>query len=335
MSIYVYKPVEEIKNRKVFNPNTISFEPKNTLDFLLNSFNSGIARFRNNIEVNADLQVLKEKKWSGMSRNEKTSWSTCRNLLDIKKGDWIVYVNFPGIGFCTAAKVNGSYYFEKNSLSEDFRHIIPIEKESIIRFKLDSKCILPVIRYSLRQLNNYWRIYEEKEFEKSIDNLKQNKVWKDDNVHKELAFLNEKIISQCMNISENYLGEELVKIVTSSLGQLTNVVEIVEKRNVKETDILVTLIVTIKSGLPILGLSKHELLIVHIRIKDSPDLEYPDAFDSIREDMEMYAANYGLVITTSEKTKFLEKVFDLCASENRHVSIIFIQDEVDIIKSIT
>ena len=67
-------------------------------------------------------------------------------MLDIQKDDWIVHINVPEWGKCTTAKVISGYSFEKEGNEVgDFRHMIGIDKESVIIFDRNDDNVLPIV----------------------------------------------------------------------------------------------------------------------------------------------------------------------------------------------
>ena len=150
--------------------------PEEYREFVANSVRSGISRFGWSRSSEANLELLKEKDWEDMNDNEKEFWRKTRFLLDIEKGDWIVHINVPEWGKCIAAKVIEPYYFDNESLEEDFRHCLEIDKDSIIEFDRNDPNIHPVVSRKLKLRGRFWRIYCKKEFLESLKNLKENNV---------------------------------------------------------------------------------------------------------------------------------------------------------------
>ena len=98
-------------------------------------------------------------------------------LLEIQPNDWIVHINTPEGGQCTAVKVVGSYEFDegvKSTHGTDFRHSIPVDSTTICVFSRRDDNVLPSV--NLRPRSRYHRVYEEQDFHQSITNLRNNSV---------------------------------------------------------------------------------------------------------------------------------------------------------------
>ena len=67
----------------------------------------------------ADLRRLKAKieatGWASLTTDEQTRYQGF--LLELKEGDWVIYVNVPSYGRCTVARVTGRYYLEPGKLT--------------------------------------------------------------------------------------------------------------------------------------------------------------------------------------------------------------------------
>ena len=98
-------------------------------------------------------------------------------LLQIERDDWIVHINTPNWGRCTAARVIALYNFDGGLQLEgrsDFRHFFEIDKESIVEFDRNNPNVLPTVNLNPRY--RYHRVYAESDFLQSIENIEHNKV---------------------------------------------------------------------------------------------------------------------------------------------------------------
>ncbi len=140
--------------------------------FVVNSLNNGISRFGWSYIDTADLNVLKPKPWADMTQDEIIIWKQSHFLLNIKKDDWVVHINVPNWGLCTAGKVVEEYNFEEgNTEVSDFRHFFKLDKSSIIQFNRNDKTVHPLISRKLKLRGRYWRIYSETEFFDTVKNV--------------------------------------------------------------------------------------------------------------------------------------------------------------------
>ena len=83
-------------------------EKDEIIKFVYSSLQNGISRFGWSYHDNADLEALKNKPWKSMIEKEKISWKKASFLLQIKEDDWIVHINVPRWGECTAVKVKST-----------------------------------------------------------------------------------------------------------------------------------------------------------------------------------------------------------------------------------
>ncbi len=97
-------------------------------------------------------------------------------LLSIDPGDWVVHVNSPEYGQCTAVKATGEYSFDGGiecSWGTDYRNYIPVDPSSLIQFNRNDPNIVPSV--NLRPMKRIQRILQVADFIKSIENLKTNR----------------------------------------------------------------------------------------------------------------------------------------------------------------
>ena len=121
-----------------------------TQKFLSDSIKNGISRFGWGYTNEADLRKIRNMKWSDIEKDELECWKKASFLLGINKGDWIVHINLPHKGECIAGQVSEPYSFEeKDNELGDFRHLLKLEKDSIIEFKRNDSRVYPQIRSRL------------------------------------------------------------------------------------------------------------------------------------------------------------------------------------------
>src|SRR5208337_2174503 len=98
---------------------------------ILGSLKGGEGRFGWSYNENADLRKLAQRiqtaGWDSLSDDEKDCYQPF--LLDIKAGDYVVYINIPDWGKCTVAKVTGSYEWRFDD--DDFNHRFPVDPKFI------------------------------------------------------------------------------------------------------------------------------------------------------------------------------------------------------------
>ncbi len=229
-------------------------------------------------------------------------------LLQIKPNDWIVHINTPYYGKCIAGKVISSYQFDEGievKWGRDFRHNFTIDKKSIIEFDRRDPNILPTVNLNPRQ--RYHRIYAIEDFFKSINNLRTNAVNIDNSTSKEEYHLKEKmepILEKIISIvQEMNKGKKLETFLAKVFRKVPGVKDVTENGFGWGTDYGADLIVTFSNTL--LNIELETIVIIQVKsfIGDHYDLS---AVNQVRNGIEKYNGNSGLIITTAKKTEELE-----------------------------
>jgi hypothetical protein len=287
------------------------------LQFVSDSVKDGTSRFGWSWFDDADLNKIKDKKWEEMNEDEQTAWSKSGFLLDIKNGDWIVHINVPKWGMCTAAKVIKPYYFDNNGSYDDFRHCIGVKKESVVEFDRNDSNIHPLVSRKLKLRGRFWKIYCENEFFESLNNLNNNAVDLQGE-SKGTFFLKTELSRPLKHITElihkNHDGKNLEKFMANVFRKVPFVENVVENGFGWGTDYGADLIIEYRSGLPINGLEKIEKVVVQIKSYGGEHWE-TGAVDQIKEAIKQYEADAGMLITTAEKTDSLQEAIDDLSSE--------------------
>ncbi|MGB0663918.1 MAG: restriction endonuclease [Pontibacterium sp.] len=245
-------------------------------------------------------------------------------LLEIKPDDWVVHINTPKWGQCTAAKVVGSYEFDdgiKSTHGTDFRHVIPIDVETIIVFNRRDENILPSV--NLRPRSRYHRIYEEQDFNQSIINLRAKRVDLGRDTKGEFylkdkteAFL-PKITSFIQQMNKS---KDLELFLAKVFRKVEGVVQVKENGSGWRSDNGADLIVTFKN------LNIENVVVVQVKSFEGSH-HCLEAVSQIENAINVYGANAGLIITTASTTESLDsaiqalnekmdKQIDLMAAED-------------------
>lgn len=156
-------------------------DEEDKISFVYDSIKKGKSRFGWSYLDSADLRILDVKEYEDCSSEELKIWDKTKFLLDIEKGDWIVHINIPKWGLCSAVKVVEPYEFDttKNNLGKeytdvgDFRHMISIDPNSLIVFDRDDTKIYPALNKRLKLQGKQWRIKCQNDFFKAISQLKE------------------------------------------------------------------------------------------------------------------------------------------------------------------
>ena len=275
---------------------------------------NGISRFGWSWYDSANLLKLNEKSWDEMNKDEIMTWKKASFLLEIEPGDWVVHINVPYWGACIAAKVTSEYFFEeKENEIADFRHCLNIDKKSVIQFDRNDEEIHPLISRKLKLRGKYWRIYDEKEFFSSIENVKKgNKITKEGDsvgIHylkNEIKPLFEELT---IKIHKTHPEKKLEYLLCNIFKNIPNVTNAYVNGSGWGTDFGADIVVKYNAGLKILNLQREETLVVQVKSYEGVHYD-TNSVDQIKMAMEKFNANYGLIITTAQKSDELEKAIE-------------------------
>lgn len=236
------------------------------------------------------------------------TWSDCHSkqwfLLEIEVGDWIVHINTPSWGKCVAAQVTAKYAFDeglKCPSGVDFRHVIEVDKNSVIEFNRRDDNILPTV--NLRPMKRCQRIYAVQDFLTSLENLKQNRVTLQDGESKNLFHLRDetdKFLGKITSaIHANHRGKDLERFLASVFRRVAGVVDVNENGFGWKSDYGADLIITTN----VLGFENKIVVQIKSFGGEIYDLQ---AVHQVKTGIEKYGASSGMIITTAQKTEQLE-----------------------------
>jgi hypothetical protein len=238
-------------------------------------------------------------------------------LLQIKAGDWIVHVNTPHWGECTAVQVTGEYEFDGGlacSWGTDFRHCIPVDAQSLIKFDRRDPNVLPTVNLNPRQ--RYHRVYAVEDFLKSLDNIRRGSVVLKESETRELFHFRDKTRELLAKITALLQGthrsKNLERFFATVFRKLPGVVDVNENGFGWRTDNGADLILTVQSMIAITSL-EHRVV---VQIKSFTDDHYSlAAIDEVIKGMKQYDAIAGIIITTARKTEQLETAIYAAAEQ--------------------
>lgn len=224
-------------------------------------------------------------------------------LLEVQPNDWIVHINTPEWGQCTAVKVIGCYEYDEGLQSthgKDFRHAIPVDVETICVFQRRDDNVLPSV--NLRPRSRYHRVYEEQDFHQSIANLRDKKIDLSKNTKGEF-YLKEKTESYLTEITSSIQqmnkSKDLEIYLAKVFKKVEGVVDVKENGAGWGTDHGADLIVTFKN------LNIENKVVVQIKSFEGSHHSL-EAVSQIEEAIDVYSANAGLIITTASSTEDLD-----------------------------
>lgn len=135
----------------------------------------GEGRFGWSYRQTADLHELKRRidndGWDSLNNEEKECWNHSWFLLELRDGDYVVYINLPERGQCTLARVTGPYEF--GFKDKDFNHRFPVDPDSVRSFDRNDDMVPPALCTRLKLRGAWWHIYTEAEFYELLKSLNQ------------------------------------------------------------------------------------------------------------------------------------------------------------------
>lgn len=231
-------------------------------------------------------------------------------LLRIKEGDWIVHVNSPEYGSCVAVRAVGSYQFDDGIPVEyggrDFNNFIPVNPESVIEFSRDDPNVLPSVNLAPRK--RIQRVLAVDDFLQSLENLRTQRFTEYEEGIKGTAHVKSKIRTEIYPqitsiIQEMNRGKDFEKYLHKIFLSMPNIRDVQKNGFGWKSDQGADLIVEFEN--PIAGVNLTTKLIIQAKsyVGSHYDL---NAVDQIREGIDAFKADGGLLITTAESTEELE-----------------------------
>lgn len=242
--------------------------------YVQESLDRGQSRFGWGYVRTANLRVLEPKPIKEMTEDERDCWKKAGFLLGIQRGDWVVHVNTPSHGWCTAAVVTGDYFFDFDSKVKDFGHGFTIDPATKIVFDRNDASVHPRVSRSLKPRKRYQRVYYVEEFLASIAKLENGgtKLGQGDTVGK--IFLREEIRKPLRDIAglihRNHPSKSLEYFVCEIFNKLPGVTKATVNGSGFGTDYGADVLVRYQTGLHVadLDLTKEETVVVQVKSYD-------------------------------------------------------------------
>jgi Restriction endonuclease len=276
----------------------------------------------------ADLRRLKGKidanGWSSLTADEQDRYQAF--LLELKEGDWVVYVNVPRYGRCTLARVTGPYYWDHNApADEDFNHRFLVDPTSVRDFDRNDVIVQPRLAARLKLQGRHWHIYAISEFQDLIRDLDRDLPPQRRNSQTNANLLRRKvepllagITKQVQHTNPNYDFEGLLKLVFDQMSSVRNVT-----LQGGAGDHGADLLVEFEDGLP------YPLQMQHTCVVQAKSYEGTmwslRAVDDIRRAFERHPeADMGLIVSTAEAStpEFEKALMDLRERSGKRVGFL-------------
>ena len=300
---------------------------ESSLEFVSESLKKGISRFGWSYTDNADIRQIADKYWEEMTDDEVEIWRKASFLTNIKKGDWIVHINVPYWGAVTAGQVIVEYDFEaEDNEIGDFRHFFKLDIETIVEFERNDPNVHPLISRKLKLRGKHWKIYAEKEFFESLENIKNNTIQLTSNTSVGLHYLQQEILPFFDQITKiihsTHPEKKLEYFLADIFKNIPNVTEVKVNGSGWGTDHGADIIVKYASGLEIFGLNREEILVVQVKSYEGEHWS-TNAVNQIKTAIDKFEATAGMIITTANSTPHIEEEIDKVSNElNIPISLI-------------
>jgi hypothetical protein len=285
---------------------------------ILSSLKKGEGRFGYSYIDTADLRKLKQQiaasGWDSLSEEEQDCYQGF--LLDIKAGDYVVYINAPEWGKCTVAKVTGEYQWKYTD--EDFNHRFPVDPNSIYVFDRNDASLHPALRSRLVLPGRKWQIYLKKEFEELLEALEKGIQPTPRTPSDNLQYLSNEIqpflLEITQRIQHTHPNYDLEKLIAEVFKNIPGVVNVLSQGG--SQDYGADIMVTFDEGLPIPGLEKQTVLVVQVKSYEGEHWS-TRAVEDIKRAFERYPeASMGLIISTADSiTETVEVELDKLREE--------------------
>jgi hypothetical protein len=297
---------------------------------IFESLRQGEGRFGWSGRNATDLHQLQDKVattgWDSLSSEEKDCYQGF--LLEIKAGDYVVYVNVPEWGKCTAARITGPYHWKLDD--EDFNHRFSVDKDSVLTFDRNDAVVPPALSARLKLQGRYWRVKARKEFEDLVQALKEGRAGKARTPADNLALLAKEIRPLLRDITRTihrtHPNYDLENLVANVFEKVPGVIAVKQKGGAGDhgADVLVTF----DSGPPLLGLQQQRTCVVQVKSFEGAHWDVKAAQDIRRAFQHYPEAEMGIIISTADSsTPALDQELDRTREETgKPVSLLIGED---------
>ena len=294
-------------------------EKAKDVEKIYRSLQDGEGRFGWSYISSADLRQLDERieqnGWNSLKDEEKKCYQ--HFLLSIAPEDYVVYVNVPSWGKCTAAKVTGCYEWRYED--RDFNHRFAIDAGSLRTFDRNDSIVHPHLSTRLKLQGRQWRINAEREFRSLLDRLEGSEEPRAIAPDDYLSYLQEEIERDLERIAagvhHTYPGKDLEELLAAILERVPGVKQVEHMRG--RADRGADLEVEIETIPPLV-----QKLVVQVKSYDG-EIGDTRAVDDIRRTID--DADMGLIVTTATSVSagFREAMDKLKEEKGKPVELLY------------
>lgn len=246
----------------------------------------------------------------GQSKSLREEWIGAHmQLLSVQAGDWIVHVNCPEYGKCTAVQSIGEYGFDEGiqcTWENDYSNFIPVDPTTRVEFDRRDPNVLPNVNLAPRR--RIQRVHQVDDFLASIENLRSNRIREVGNELRGVVHLREKMSGEFLpkvvdQIHQMNRGKEFERFLQLVFESVPNCVSTMNGFGFG-TDFGADLIVEFE--VPVIGISAIHKIVVQAKSYEGVHDETKEV-DQIIEGIRKYEADGGLLISTGNPSEKLEE----------------------------
>lgn len=297
------------------------------IEKVFGSLRGGEGRFGWSWVSTADLRELRERinesGWESLSEEEQACYEGQDFLLDLRRGDHVVYVNVPQWGECTLAEVANEY--EWRFEDRDFNHRFAVDPESVKTFDRNADIVPAALSRRLKLQGRWWRVYTKAEFDALLDALRRGAVAEPRNAETNVKELSKRIQPTLTEIAghiqHTHPGKDLEALMERVFRNLSHVRDV--RRLEGRADHGADLLVEFEYG-AIPGLVQSNTLVVQVKSYWGTHGD-PSAADDIRRAFQHHSsADMGLVVSTAQSAgEDLERALEEVQEESgKRVSLL-------------
>ena len=281
-------------------------------DFVARSLEKGVARMSwgytgrtSDAPVDGDLhrisRQIEENGWNSLHEEDQDRYQSF--LLDLQEGDWVVYINVPSYGRCTAARLTGGYYWDTANHG-DCNHCLPVDPESVAVFDRNDARVDPMLSARLKLLGRWWRITVPERFFETLERLSGDTIAQRRTPQHNIGFwldaISDDLASITRKLHESHPNTDLEKFLEVAFRSVGGGVTVERRggRGDRGADLLVTVPVR---GL-VLGLDRTEVCVVQVKSYTGTHSDTQAVADIERAFDAYPKATQGLIVSTAADT---------------------------------
>lgn len=285
-------------------------------DYVYQSLFRGTARFGWSYLDSFNLETILQANLTKtlLTQEQKNAFKQANFLLGMAPGDWLVYVGIKDKSTCIAIQVNSTYSWDSNSnITNDFKHVLHCNEKTLIEFDRNNINIPPYLKARLKLPRSHYTINAQKEFFEALDNLKSSSITAVKGETQGETYLKkyvkETLLEQITNqIHKNNPNKNLEHFLADVFNEIPNTTANVNSLG-WGTDYGADIIVKVTGGLEIPGINSEITYVVQVKSFQG-DHHDTKCVEQIKNAMEKYGTNFGVIITTAKSTDTLTNAIE-------------------------